>query len=240
MRALVTGAAGFIGTNFVRFVLGEGAASALRVERLVAVDLLTYAGNYANLADLGGDPRFRFVRADVSDAPAMADLVRTEGIDTVVHFAAESHVDRSIVDHAPFVRTNVQGTLALLDAIRDVQGFRRFLHVSTDEVYGSIADGRASETWATCPSSPYAASKAAADAFVQAHAATHGIPAVITRRVSWKRHSWCAAVGQISASSRGYSAEPSVMTCSGWIPAAARRRRKAAVVAWSTAPCTNW
>jgi dTDP-glucose 4,6-dehydratase len=180
MRVLVTGAAGFIGTNFVHHLLG-GAARAARVERLVAVDLLTYAGNFANLADRAGDPRFRFVRADIADAALMADLVRTEAIDTVVHFAAESHVDRSIVDHGPFLRTNVEGTLALLEAARGVAEIRRFLHVSTDEVYGSITEGRASESWPTRPSSPYAASKAAADAFVQAHAVTHGIPAVITR-----------------------------------------------------------
>src|SRR5262245_60540481 len=118
MRVLVTGAAGFIGTNFVRLVLG-GAAT---VERLVAVDLLTYAGNWANLAELAGDARFRFVRHDIADGAAMAALVREERIDTVVHFAAESHVDRSIVDHAPFLRTNVEGTLALLEAVRGLAG----------------------------------------------------------------------------------------------------------------------
>src|SRR5262245_15204269 len=102
MRLLVTGAAGFIGTNFVR----QGLAQARGVERLVAVDLLTYAGNYANLADVDGDPRFRFVRADVADRDAMRALIRDEGIDVVAHFAAESHVDRSITDHEPFLRTN--------------------------------------------------------------------------------------------------------------------------------------
>ncbi|MFN8543057.1 MAG: dTDP-glucose 4,6-dehydratase [Candidatus Binatia bacterium] len=179
MRLLVTGAAGFIGTNFVRGALA--AAAGRPVERLVAVDLLTYAGNFANVADLAADPRFRFVRADVADGAAMAALVREERIDVLVHFAAESHVDRSIVDHTPFLRTNVQGTLALLEAVRGAAGFRRFLHVSTDEVYGSIASGRAAEDWPNRPSSPYAASKAAADGFVQAYATTHGLPTVITR-----------------------------------------------------------
>ncbi|HZP41391.1 MAG TPA: dTDP-glucose 4,6-dehydratase [Candidatus Binatia bacterium] len=180
MRLLVTGAAGFIGTNFVRQALA-GTADRRSLERLVAVDLLTYAGNYANLRDLESDPRFRFCRADIADREAMARLVAEESVDTVVNFAAESHVDRSIVDHAPFVRTNVLGTLALLDAVRDRPGFRRFLHVSTDEVYGSVDRGRATEASPTRPSSPYAASKAAADGFVQAHATTYGVPAVITR-----------------------------------------------------------
>jgi dTDP-glucose 4,6-dehydratase len=173
-RLLVTGAAGFIGTNFVRRTLA-------RVERLVALDLLTYAGNYANLADLEGEAGFRFVRCDVAERDAVAALVAEERIDAVVHCAAETHVDRSIGDHAPFLRTNVEGTIALLEAVRGRAGFRCFLHVSTDEVYGSIAAGKAREDWASRPSSPYAASKAAADGFVQAYAATHGVPAVITR-----------------------------------------------------------
>jgi dTDP-glucose 4,6-dehydratase len=177
MRLLVTGAAGFIGTNFVRDALARRPDA----ERLVALDLLTYAGNYANLAGLEPDSRFRFVRGDVANGAAVADLVAEERIDVVVHFAAESHVDRSIVDAAPFLRTNVDGTLALLEAVRGRPGFRRFVHVSTDEVYGSIAEGRADERFPTRPSSPYAASKTAADAFVQAYVVTHGVPAVITR-----------------------------------------------------------
>ena len=175
MRLLVTGAAGFIGTNLVRHALAH------TVERLVAVDLLTYAGNYANLSDLESNPCFRFVRADIADRQAMAAVVDEEGIDTLVNCAAETHVDRSIADHWPFVTTNVEGTLVLLEAVRGRAGFRRFLQVSTDEVYGSIAAGRATEGWPTHPSSPYAASKAAADAFVQAYATTYGLPAVITR-----------------------------------------------------------
>ena len=179
MRILVTGAAGFIGTNFVRYVL----AGRLRevVARVVAVDLLTYAGNYANLRTCADDDRFRFVRADVADGVAMRAVVAEESIDTVVNFAAESHVDRSIEDHAPFLHTNVHGVLALLEAVRDRAGLRRFLQVSTDEVYGSIEQGRVGEDAPTRASSPYAASKAAADAFVQAYATTYGLPVTITR-----------------------------------------------------------
>ena len=180
MRLFVTGGAGFIGTNFVRGMF-EGTPGTPLIERLVVLDLLTYAGNWANLADLEGDARFRFVRGNIVDWPAVALLLREERIDTIVHFAAESHVDRSIVDPAPFLHTNVVGTVALLKAARGLRGLRRFLHVSTDEVYGSIAKGRATEEWPTRPSSPYAASKAAADAFVQAYATTYGLPTVITR-----------------------------------------------------------
>jgi dTDP-glucose 4,6-dehydratase len=180
MRLLVTGAAGFIGTNFVRLSLDQRTPH-VPVERLVALDLLTYAGNYANLSDLEGDPRFRFVCGDIADGAAVEALLRDERIDVIVNFAAESHVDRSIHDHGPFLRTNVHGTLALLDAARALGSLERFLQVSTDEVYGSVAAGRAAEDWPSEPSSPYAASKAAADGFVQAYATTYGLPAVVTR-----------------------------------------------------------
>ena len=176
MRLLVTGGAGFIGTNFARSALTRP-----DVERLVVVDALTYAGNFENLADLASHAAFRFVRHDIADSAAMSALVAEEGIDVLVNFAAESHVDRSITDLGPFLRTNVHGTLALLQAVRDRTGFQRFLQVSTDEVYGSVASGRATEQYPTHTSSPYAASKAAADGFVQAFAITHGVPAVITR-----------------------------------------------------------
>src|SRR5262249_24637958 len=152
-----------------------------RAERLVAVDALTYAGNFGNLADLEGDPRFHFVKADIADAAAMKALVRAERIEALVNFAAESHVDRSIEDASPFLPTNLDGPLALLEAVRGLGVFRCFRLVSTDEVYGTIASGRADEDAPLRPSSPYAASKAAADGFVQAYATTHGIPAVITR-----------------------------------------------------------
>jgi dTDP-glucose 4,6-dehydratase len=179
MRVLVTGAAGFIGANFVRYVLGESGQG--EVERVVGVDLLTYAGNFANLRGCERDDRFRFVRADVADRPVMAALMAEERVDHVVHFAAESHVDRSIEDHAPFLHTNVHGVLSLLEAVRARPGFVRFLHVSTDEVYGSVEAGRVDESAPTRASSPYAASKAAADAFVQAYGTTYDVPVVITR-----------------------------------------------------------
>ena len=179
MRLLVTGAAGFIGTNFVRAALAPGRTPP--VERLVAVDLLTYAGNYENLAGLDADPRFRFVRLDIAAREPIAALVEEEAVDVIVNFAAESHVDRSILDTEPFLRTNVHGTLALLEAARRRKAFARFLQVSTDEVYGSVDTGKTSETAPMRPSSPYAASKAASDAFVLAYAVTHGVPAAITR-----------------------------------------------------------
>jgi dTDP-glucose 4,6-dehydratase len=180
MRLLVTGAAGFIGTTFTRQALGR-LPGAPAVERVVAVDLLTYAGNFANLADLADDPRFRFVRQDIAEREAMAALLAEERVDVVVNFAAESHVDRSIADASPFLHTNVHGTIALLEAARGHAGLRRFLQVSTDEVYGSIAEGRAAEDWPTHTASPYSASKAAADAFVQAWGITFGLPTVVTR-----------------------------------------------------------
>lgn len=180
MRLLVTGAAGFIGTVFTRQALGR-LPGAPAVDRLVAVDLLTYAGNYANLADLADDPRFRFVRADIADGERVRTLLADEGIEVVVNFAAESHVDRSIVDASPFLHTNVHGTIALLEAARAYGALRRFLQVSTDEVYGSVARGRVAEDAPLRPSSPYAASKAAGDGFAQAWATTHGVPVVITR-----------------------------------------------------------
>ena len=119
MRLLVTGAAGFIGTNFVRQALGPRRSA---VARLVVIDALTYAGNWANLAPFESDACFRFVKADITNGPAMAAIVREERIDTLVNFAAESHVDRSIEDTAPFVRTNVHGTIALLEAVRGLPG----------------------------------------------------------------------------------------------------------------------
>src|SRR5262249_61559157 len=126
--------------------------------------------------------RLRLARWAVADGGRVAALVAEEAIDVVVHCAAETHVDRSIVDAAPFLRTNVHGTLALLDAVRDRRGFRCFLHVSTDEVYGSVAEGRSTESAPLRPSGPYAARKAAADGFVFAYATTYGVPAGGTRR----------------------------------------------------------
>jgi dTDP-glucose 4,6-dehydratase len=175
IQLLVTGGCGFIGSNFIRYVLGRDADLAV-----INLDKLTYAGNAANLADLAGDPRYRLVRGDVAD-PEAVRAVLTPGVDSVIHFAAESHVDRSIQDSGPFVRTNVVGTQVLLDAAR-AAGVRRFIHIGTDEVYGSLGPtGAFTEQTPLAPNSPYAASKAAADLLVRSYAHTYGFPAVITR-----------------------------------------------------------
>jgi dTDP-glucose 4,6-dehydratase len=175
MRLLVTGGAGFIGSNFVRYMLDRHPDLGI-----TTLDCLTYAGNLANLESVRDDPRYRFVRADVTDAVAVEHALG-EGIDSIVHFAAESHVDRSIVDAAPFLRTNVLGTHTLLEAARRA-GVRRFLHVSTDEVYGSLGPGeRATEEWPLRPTSPYAASKAAADLLALSYARTYGVDVVVSR-----------------------------------------------------------
>lgn len=173
MKLLITGGAGFIGSNFVHYILAHHADW-----RVTVVDNLTYAGNLNNLTRAMEDARFEFVRLDVCD-PAVADAVR--GCDAVVHFAAESHVDRSIEDGTPFVRTNVEGTWRMVEACRKA-GLGRFIHVSTDEVYGSAgADGAFTETSLLNPTSPYAASKAASDVLVLSAVKTHGFPAIITR-----------------------------------------------------------
>jgi len=174
MRILVTGGAGFIGSNFIRHVL-----AARPHARVVNFDLLTYAGNLRNLEGVDRDPRYRFVRGDVGDAAAVHEAV--QGCDVVVNFAAESHVDRSILDPAAFVRTNVLGTQNLLQAARAAQ-VSLFVQVSTDEVYGSLGEtGAFTETTPLDPSSPYSASKAAADLLVQAAHKTFGLATVITR-----------------------------------------------------------
>ena len=173
MRLLVTGGLGFIGSNFIRHVL-----AARKSVRITNLDLCTYAGNPANLADLARDPRYRWVRGDIAD-PRAVDRCMT-GAEAVVHFAAETHVDRSILDAAVFLRTNVIGTQTLLDAaLRHKVG--RFIHVSTDEVYGSVTRGFSREGDRLEPNSPYAASKAASDLLVRSCVVTHGLPAIITR-----------------------------------------------------------
>jgi dTDP-glucose 4,6-dehydratase len=173
VKILVTGGAGFIGSNFVHYVLRNHAS-----DQLVVVDKLTYAGNLGNLGAALKDQRLKFFRLDICD-PAVSDAVR--GCDAVVHFAAESHVDRSIEDASPFVRTNVEGTWRMIEACRK-NGVGRFLHVSTDEVYGSQNDGgKFNESSQLDPTSPYAASKAASDLMVLCAVKTHRFPAIVTR-----------------------------------------------------------
>ena len=171
MKLLVTGGCGFIGSAFVRLALARGA-------EVVNLDKLTYAGDPANVADVADDPRYRFVHADVADAKAVAEAV--EGVDAIVNLAAESHVDRSILAPGDFIRTDVVGTAVLLDAARRA-GTGRFVQVSTDEVYGSIASGAFREGDPISPSSPYSASKAGGDLQVLAWHRTFGLDAVVTR-----------------------------------------------------------
>ncbi len=172
---LVTGGCGFIGSNFIRHLLQNDPDI-----KIVNVDALTYAGNLANLADVADNPRLRFIKGDITDRNLVRDAMG-EGIEAVIHFAAESHVDRSILDSTPFIRTNVLGTQVLIDVARE-RHVRRFLQVSTDEVYGSLGpEGAFTEESPLVPNSPYAASKAAADLIVRAAVHTHGFPAIITR-----------------------------------------------------------
>lgn len=174
VEVLVTGGAGFIGSNFVHFAL-----DAHPDWRITTLDKLTYAGRRENLRDIEGHPRHRFIRGDVADADVAAPLVRDSEI--VVHFAAETHVDRSLMSAGEFIRTDVHGTFVLLDAARRAAGLRCFVQVSTDEVYGSVPEGASRETDELRPSNPYAASKAAADRLAYSYWATYGVPVVITR-----------------------------------------------------------
>ncbi len=180
MKVLVTGGAGFIGSNFVRWVL-EGAGKGQGIGSLVVLDALTYAGNLENLKGLEEVSTFRFVKGDIRDTVLVRELFSDEKFDAVVHFAAESHVDRSIVDPLSFVRTNVEGTQVLLHAAMD-SSVSSFLHVSTDEVYGSLGPtGKFTENTPLDPSSAYSASKAASDLLVLAAYKTHGYHAMVTR-----------------------------------------------------------
>lgn len=180
-RLLVTGGAGFIGSNFVRHWLARHPGG-----RLVNLDLLTYAGNLENLADVEASPDYRFVQGDIGDQALVEALLAEERLDTVINFAAESHVDRSILGPDTFIATNVVGTFALLEAARAVWGDctqnQRFLHVSTDEVYGSLAPDEApfDERHPYAPNSPYSASKAASDHLVRAYHKTYGLPVLTT------------------------------------------------------------
>lgn len=179
MKRLITGGAGFIGSNFIYYLLDRHPE-----DQVVCMDALTYAGNLETLADAAKNPRFRFVKADIADRQSVYALFEAEKPDVVVNFAAESHVDRSIKDPEIFLRTNVIGTSVLLDACR-IYGIQRFHQVSTDEVYGDLPLDRPdlffTEDSPVRASSPYAASKASADLLVQAYHRTFGIPATISR-----------------------------------------------------------
>ena len=173
MKILVTGGAGFIGSNFVRHVL-----TAHPDDAVINFDKLTYAGNLENLRDVETDPRYRFVRGDIGDRAQVLEAM--EGVDAVVHFAAETHVDRSNAGAAEFLSTNVTGTFTLLEAARELK-VARFVAIGTDEVYGSIAKGAARELDPLNPSNPYSASKAAADLLARAYWTTHRLPVIVTR-----------------------------------------------------------
>jgi dTDP-glucose 4,6-dehydratase len=175
-KILVTGGAGFIGSAFIRAAFARPGFSG----SIVNLDALTYAGNLENLTDVERDPRYRFVRADVADRPAVEQVFAEQRIDAVVHFAAESHVDRSVLDASAFIRTNVVGTQVLLDVAR-ARKVDRFVHVSTDEVYGEISSGSSTESDALAPRNPYSASKAGGEMMVGAYVSTYGLPALITR-----------------------------------------------------------
>jgi dTDP-glucose 4,6-dehydratase len=177
VQVLVTGGAGFIGSHYVRSLLA-GAYPAFAGADVVVLDLLTYAGTLTNLAPCAASPRLRFVRGDIRDPAAVSDVMA--GSDVVVHFAAESHVDRSITGAADFVSTNVVGTQVLLQAALE-SGVSRFVHVSTDEVYGSIDEGSWPETHPLEPNSPYSASKASSDLLARSYHRTHGLPVSVTR-----------------------------------------------------------
>lgn len=173
---LVAGGAGFIGSNFVRHMLGK-----YPDYRLLVYDKLTYAGNLQNLRDVQGDPRYTFVQGDICDASAVEAAIRQHNIDTIINFAAETHVDRSIMDPDAFIRTDVYGTYVLLEAARK-QGLERYHQVSTDEVYGHVpGDHRSLETDNVAPRSPYAASKAGGDLMAIAYHVTYGLPVTVTR-----------------------------------------------------------
>ncbi len=175
MKILVTGGAGFIGSNFIHYILER-----YENYHVTNVDLLTYAGNLGNLSSISNDPRYHFFKADIVDYNYISEVV-SQGFDAIVNFAAESHVDRSIEDPGIFVRTNVLGTQVLLEVARRF-GVKKFVQVSTDEVYGSLGPkGYFSETTPLNPSSPYSASKTAADHLVLAYGHTYGLPVNITR-----------------------------------------------------------
>ncbi|MBV8727794.1 MAG: dTDP-glucose 4,6-dehydratase [Candidatus Eremiobacteraeota bacterium] len=174
MRCLVTGGLGFIGSHFIRLILSERPAA-----KVVNLDAITYAGNPANLRDLEGDPRYRFIKGDIADESAVREALG-EGVDAIVNFAAETHVDRSILDPEVFLKTDIIGTHVLLEAVREKR-IPRYVQVSTDEVYGDVTHGESTEESPLRPRSPYSASKAGADLQVLAYWNTYETPVMITR-----------------------------------------------------------
>jgi dTDP-glucose 4,6-dehydratase len=176
MKILVTGGAGFIGSSFVRYLIHTREDI-----HVVNYDLLTYAGNLKNVEEVANNPRYKFVHGDIADSAQVDQLFEAHAFDAVVNFAAETHVDRSILDSAPFVRTNIEGTRCLLEASRRHK-VSKYVQISTDEVYGSLGPtGAFREDTPLDPSSPYSASKAAADFLALAYHKTHNLPAVETR-----------------------------------------------------------
>ena len=173
-RILVTGGAGFIGSNFVHHMLGKHADC-----RIVVLDKLTYAGNLDNLKDISEDPRYTFVKGDICDAKLVEEVMGAHSVDTVVNFAAETHVDRSLMEAGQFVQTDVFGTYVLLEACRKL-GVERFVQISTDEVYGTVSEA-SKEDDPLRPRSPYSASKAGGEQMVYAYHATHSLPTLVTR-----------------------------------------------------------
>ncbi len=174
-KILVTGGCGFIGSNFIRYVLKNSDYE------IVNLDKLTYAGNLKNLVDLQDDPRYKFYKGDICNYELVAFIVEKERIDSIINFAAESHVDRSILSSQEFIRTNVTGTNILLEVARQFE-LKKFLQISTDEVYGSLGpEGKFTEETPLSPNSPYSSSKASADLLVKAYHHTYGIPVLITR-----------------------------------------------------------
>lgn len=174
MKLFITGGCGFIGSNFIRYILKE-----YPNYEIINLDALTYAGNLENLRDIEKSPRYRFVHGRIEDTTTVKSLM--EGMDGVVHFAAESHVDRSIIDAQPFLKTNILGTHLLFEIAKEY-GIKRFIHISTDEVYGTLSEsGKFTEESPLKPNSPYSASKASADLLARAYYETHGFPVIIVR-----------------------------------------------------------
>jgi len=175
MRILITGGAGFIGSNFIHYLLKK-----YDDIEVVNYDKLTYAGNLDNLMDVENDPRYRFVKGDICDRELIEKVIKEHEIKQIINFAAESHVDRSITGPEPFIKTDVFGTFTLLEASRKFD-IERYIQISTDEVYGSIEKGSFKESDPLSPSSPYSASKASADLLVNSYFVTYGLPVLITR-----------------------------------------------------------